>query len=166
MEHHHLTFYLVEGMTLHALALAGLGAMDEALARLQQAVHLGVPNGFVGRFLERGQPMQRLLLALCNHPSYAAQASQARLLLAAFPSPSDNLLHRAVGEPLSERECEVLRLLAEGLSNKAIAQRLMISAHTVRNHTANIFAKLRVENRLQAVARARDLGLLARVVHQ
>jgi LuxR family transcriptional regulator, maltose regulon positive regulatory protein len=165
MERHHMRFYLVEGLILQALALAGLGQAEQALATLASVVQLAVPKGIVGRFIQRGQPMQRLLQEFCSHPAYSEQAPQARLLLAAFPSADTAAQAEPAGESLSERECDVLRLMAEGLSNKAIAQRLLISAYTVRNHTVNIFGKLQVENRLQAVERARALGLLSKVVH-
>jgi LuxR family maltose regulon positive regulatory protein len=165
MEQHHMRFYLVEGWSLQALALNGLGQTEEAMLQLLRAIQLAVPNGIIGRFIQRGPPMQRLLLAFCDHPLYSAYAAQARLLLAAFPTDSTAESVDSHLEALTEREYGVLSLLAEGLSNKEIAQRLTISAHTVRNHTANIFEKLQVENRLQAVERARALGLLAKVVH-
>jgi LuxR family maltose regulon positive regulatory protein len=63
-------------------------------------------------------------------------------------------------EPLSEREMEVLRLIAEGLSNEEVAQRLVLSLPTVKWHTGNIYGKLGVKNRTQAVATARTLGIL------
>ena len=63
-------------------------------------------------------------------------------------------------EPLSARELEVLRLLAEGATNRAIAKQLVVSLDTVKRHVSNLFGKLEVANRTQAVARARELGLL------
>ena len=90
----------------------------------------------------------------------------ARKLLAAS-SPYNPIARDAVGpgsdrliEPLSERECEVLRMVAEGLSNNEIAARLYLSLSTVKFHTGNIYSKLGVKNRTEAVARARSLGLL------
>lgn len=167
MERHHLRFYLVEGMSLHALALAGLGQTEQALAELSHAVQIAVPHGMVGRLIQRGQPMKQLLQALSTHPQHAAQTASAQLVLAAFGDAGEtaSLPPRAQSpqtliEPLSDRESDVLRLMAEGLSNKAIAQQLIISPFTVRNHTVNIFGKLQVANRMQAVERARALGLL------
>lgn len=75
------------------------------------------------------------------------------------PPPARGEAERSV-EPLSEREMEVLRLIAEGLTNREIAQRLYISVSTVKRHTANIYGKLDVHNRTQAVAQARYLGVL------
>jgi LuxR family maltose regulon positive regulatory protein len=154
--------YLVEACGLQALALAELGQREHALAELGKAVHLAVPNGMVGHFIQLGQPMRQLLHALSMQAEYA---QSAELLLAAFPvaSPNSVAAHTPTAElpeSLTDRECDVLRLMAAGLSNKEIAQQLVISAHTVRNHTANIFGKLQVDSRLQAVDRARLLGLL------
>ena len=64
-------------------------------------------------------------------------------------------------EPLSDRELEVLELIAEGLSNREIAGRLVISVSTVKGHTGNIYGKLQVNNRTRAVAKARGLGILS-----
>jgi LuxR family maltose regulon positive regulatory protein len=90
-------------------------------------------------------------------------AEYAGRLLAAFPQPSaapkpaPDLI-----EPLSERELDVLAAIAEGLSNQAIAQRLFISERTVKWHASNIYAKLQVSNRTEAVAKAQTLGILAK----
>ena len=89
-------------------------------------------------------------------------------LLAAFPevvlAPAEHAhaarLAAEMVEPLSEREIEVLSLIAEGLSNRQVAQRLVISVNTVRVHTSNIYGKLGVSNRTQAVTKARGLGIL------
>jgi LuxR family maltose regulon positive regulatory protein len=86
-------------------------------------------------------------------------------LLAAFPAlePAAQELQAEMVEPLTERELEVLQLVAEGLSNKEIAQRLSISLRTVKWHTSNIYGKLGVKNRTQAVAKARSLAVLPAV---
>jgi LuxR family transcriptional regulator, maltose regulon positive regulatory protein len=82
-------------------------------------------------------------------------------LLAQFPPATEEEPHPiALAEPLSERQLEVLQLIAEGLTNAQIAQRLFISVTTVKWHSTNIYNKLDVRNRTQAVARARGLGLL------
>jgi LuxR family maltose regulon positive regulatory protein len=89
-------------------------------------------------------------------PSYTGK------LLAAF-SPSRQAYKKAAGEivePLSSREMEVLQLIAEGLSNKEVADKIYLSLRTVKWHATNIYAKLGVKNRTQAVAKARTLGIL------
>jgi LuxR family maltose regulon positive regulatory protein len=91
-------------------------------------------------------------------------------LLAAFPvieqeedaSTKPQLDQSGLVEPLSERELEVLRLIAKGLTNQDVANRLFLSGHTVKAHTRNIYSKLSVHNRAQAIARSQQLGLLPR----
>jgi LuxR family transcriptional regulator, maltose regulon positive regulatory protein len=156
-ESQHRWFYLMEALILQGLTWAKLGELALALAVLDKAVQRAVPNGMVGLFIQQGQPMQQLLRVLCKQADHTPLVD---LLLAAFPTNSAAAHPEEFLESLSEREVDVLRLMASGLSNKEIAQRLIISIHTVRNHTANIFDKLQVENRLQAVERARALGLL------
>jgi len=101
-----------------------------------------------------------LYAAAARHitPDYAGR------LLVAFPS-AEAVAQTAAKttkmiEPLSERELEVLRLIAQGLSNQEIAQRLFLSINTVKWHTSNIYGKLEVKNRTQAVAQARELGII------
>lgn len=139
-----------------------LGERELALAVLGRAVQRAVPNGIVGPFVEEGQPMLRLLHELRKRPEYADLIG---LLLAAFPpdptAPAPVVPSQNMPEPLTDRELEILRLLADRLSNKEIAQRLIVSIHTVRNHAANIYGKLGVTDRREAVAKAHSLGLLS-----
>ena len=154
---------IIELSALKALALHQNGEVDQALQALGQALSLGEPEGYQRTFVDEGEPMARLLYIAVDRgisPAYAgrllavlAQESQVR---ETSPPPSDGDLI----EPLSARELEVLALLSEGLTNGEIAGRLYISLSTVKGHTANIFGKLGVNNRTQAVARARTLGLL------
>lgn len=161
-----------------AVAFRGLGRQEQALADLRQAVTLAEPEGYIRSIVEAGEPM-RLLLAdfrvwLEKQPidpqairrlgAYtdrllaafgAAPMIEAVARLRARPgSPADLI------EPLSDRELDVLRLLAEGLTNQEIGQKLFISLPTVKTHTANIYGKLSVNSRRDAVTRARALGLL------
>jgi LuxR family maltose regulon positive regulatory protein len=156
---------VIEILMLQALALQVQGDTDQAITTLERALTLAEPGGFVRIFMDEGPPMARLLyeaLARGIAPDYA------RRLLAAFPVPEPEeaapLETQAPEsgqiEPLSERELEVLELFAEGLSNREIASRLFLSPHTVKTHSSNIYGKLNVHNRTQAVARARALGLL------
>ena len=132
---------------------------------LGQALALAQPGGFVRIFIDEGPPMARLLYEAVTRgiaPDYA------RRLLSAFPvaepeqtSPSKTQAPKSeLIEPLSERELEVLELIAEGLTNQEIASRLFLALNTVKAHSSNIYGKLGVHSRTQAVARARALGLL------
>ena len=132
--------------------------LPQALSALEEAMELSEPAGFIQDFLDEGEPMIRLLREAVRHkvrPEFAHQ------LLNRF-SP-DRPVEKPIGlvEPLSEREIEVLQLVAEGLSNQEIAARLYLSLRTIKFHTGNIYGKLGVKSRTEAVAKARDLGLLS-----
>jgi len=140
------------------------GNTDQAIATLKNALTLAEPEGFIRIFVDEGPQMSRLLYEAIKRdvsPDYTNQ------LLAAFPvveseqtDPSKaQALKSALVEPLSEREIEVIQLIAEGLSNQEIGSRLFFSLNTVKAHTRNIYAKLSVHNRTQAAARAKDLGI-------
>ena len=155
----------IEILALASLANQAQGNPTEALAELESALTLAEPGGFIRVFVDEGPPMARLLYKALDRefePKYV------RRLLAAFPvaEPMDTDLMKFRGhpseliEPLSERELEVLQRLAEGLTNREIADRLFLSLNTIKVHTRNIYGKLGVNNRTQAVARAGDLGLL------
>ena len=112
------------------------------------------PCGFIRIFVDEGLPMAGLLSAAASH---GLMPDNTGKLLAAFkPSaPAQPLL-----DPLSPRELEVLHLIAQGLSNRDISVRLFLELSTVKGHNQKIFAKLDVQRRTEAVARARELGLL------
>jgi LuxR family maltose regulon positive regulatory protein len=150
---------------LRALALQSVahhlhGASEEALGRLGEALALAEPAGCIRTFIDEGAPMKQLLQAAAARqiaPAYA------RRLLAAFaPAAAQRSARIDGGETLSERELEVLRHIAEGRTDREIAERLYLSLHTVKVHARNIYGKLGVGKRTQAVARARELGLLPR----
>ena len=116
---------------------------------------LAEPNGFVRTFIDEGAPMAGLLaeaVAQGIMPDYTAR------LLAAFETPPDH--SQALVEQLSPRELEVLRLVAQGLSNHEISERLFLALSTVKGHNLKIFEKLQVKSRTEAIVRARELGLL------
>jgi LuxR family maltose regulon positive regulatory protein len=154
---------LIEVQVLQALGFEAAGQADRAMEVLAEALMQAEPEGYIRTFVDEGRPMAALL-----HRALArgVTADYAGSLLAAFPStvqwfqPSSPAAPFSFTEPLSERELEVLRLLAIGASNQEIAKELTIALTTARKHVSNIIGKLGVNNRTQAVSRARDLGLL------
>jgi LuxR family maltose regulon positive regulatory protein len=113
----------------------------------------------VRTFIEEGESMARLLRRALTEGTELEYAS--RLLAAFDESPqAASPAAQALVEPLTERELEVLRLIAGGLSNREIARELVVAVSTVKTHINHIYGKLDVKNRTQAVARARTLGLL------
>jgi LuxR family maltose regulon positive regulatory protein len=159
---------MIEILALQALALELKRDIAQAMQTLKRALALAEPEGFIRTFVDEGPPMARLLDEAVSRgiaPDYA------RRLLAAFPdtqpeqpAPSKTQVPTSeLVEPLSERELEVLQLLAEGLTNPEIAARLFLSLNTVKVHTRNIYGKLGAHNRTQAVAQARALGILSSI---
>jgi LuxR family maltose regulon positive regulatory protein len=162
---------LIEILGLQALALEAQDRAEEASVALFQAVSLGRPEGYVRVFLDLGWPLYELLERSAVSAPLAGdygrdlldafrqerQAQQNRAVRSAAPTPT---LAEALADPLTERELEVLHLLAEGLSNKEIAGRLVVAPSTVKQHLKNIYGKLDVHSRTQAVARGRELALL------
>lgn len=135
---------VIEALILRAVALEGYGKRQAALEALAQAQRLAAPEGFVRLFADEGPVLDRLvaLLAEQSNPTPALPAAQA----------SD----------LTERELEVLQLIAAGMNNSEIAQQLVVAPSTVKKHINRIFAKLEAGSRTQALVRARTLGLLPR----
>lgn len=157
---------LIEVQLLRALALQAAGQEEEALVALEEALRCARPGGYVRLFLDEGPDMARLLHRAAQKE---IMSDYVHSLLAAFGEapvlPADRqpaAEQQDLVEPLSERELEVLELVARGLTNREIAQELVISVTTVKWHTGNIYGKLGVSNRTQAVASGRKLGLLAR----
>jgi LuxR family maltose regulon positive regulatory protein len=146
---------LIEILILQALTCAAQHRGEEALAALGQALSLAEPEGFVRIFLDEGAPMVELLrqaVARGMHAAYALHLLQTLGETAPAPQP--------LIDPLSERELDVLRRVAAGYSNHEIAQDLVVADSTVKRHISNIYGKLAVGSRTQAVAKARELGLL------
>jgi LuxR family maltose regulon positive regulatory protein len=157
----------LKAMVLQAVALRAAGEKDKVVDLLGEALALAEPGGFVRIFVDEGPPMAQLLSEAAARgvmPDYVGkllaafeadqQKSEGRPYLPSAP-PSQPLI-----EPLSERELEVLQLVAQGLSNREISERLFLALSTVKGHNRNIFGKLQVHRRTEAVARARELGLL------
>ena len=152
-------------MVLQAVALQAHGEKDQAVQVLCDALALAALGGFIRLFVDEGPPMALLLSqaeAFGMMPDYTGKLlaaleadAQKRENTFSLPPPAQPLI-----EPLSPRELEVLHLMAQGLSNKDIYERLFLALSTVKGHNRNIFGKLQVQRRTEAVARARELGLL------
>ena len=146
-------------MVLQTVALHANGEKEKAAQLLGDALVLAEPGGFIRIFIDEGIPMAGLLSKAAAHrimPDYIAK------LLAAFKNKSNLSSAQPLIELLSQREIEVLQLIAQGLSNREISKRLFLALTTVKGHNQNIFGKLDVQSRTEAVARARELGLLQR----
>jgi LuxR family maltose regulon positive regulatory protein len=147
-------------MVLQAVALHAHGEKDQAVRVLREGLTLAEPGGFIRLFVDEGPSMKHLLQEMVSR---GMAVDYARRLLAAFAPVEVKLAAQsALIEPLSERELEVLHYLAAGLTNQEIADRLYLSLNTVKVHTRNIYGKLGVNHRTQAVARAQELGVLPR----
>jgi LuxR family maltose regulon positive regulatory protein len=151
-------------MAIQALALQAYGKQDQAAHLLCDALALAEPGGFIRLFVDEGRPMMHLLSeaeALGMMPDYlakllaACEAEERQCEVTASQPPAQPLI-----EPLSARELEVLHLMAQGRSNQEISERLVLALSTVKGHNRNIFGKLQVQRRTEAVARAHELGLL------
>jgi LuxR family maltose regulon positive regulatory protein len=149
-------------MVLQALAYRAHGDKDKSLDMLADALAIAGPEGFIRTFIDEGAPMVRLLSEarvaglMSNYVNQLLAAAQTGAAAGSGPlHPSQPLI-----EPLSDREREVLHLIAQGLSNDEIGERLFLALNTVKGHNQRIFGKLQVQRRTEAVARARELGLL------
>ena len=161
---------LIEVYSLRALAnqKQHRGSLTpEAIESCAHALELGEPEGYFTLFLEEGPALMPLLLAVGGHQNAPDRVKQyARKLLNAFgevgkpAAPQSASEVAGLVEQLTRREMEVLELLAAGDSNQTIADKLFITVRTVKKHTSNIYGKLNVDSRTQAVARARQLRLL------
>jgi LuxR family maltose regulon positive regulatory protein len=167
---------VIEILFLKAFALQETGDSEQAIQLLTECLAFAEPEGYVRLFLDEGQPMRLLLaqwlahsipgplreyaihlLAQFNAETHVVTATQEKVFSAGDPSAS---LEHALVEPLSQRELEVLHFIALGRTNQEIAGQLIVSKGTIKAHTASIYRKLDVANRTEAVARARQLGIL------
>ncbi len=176
---------MISILALQVTALQASGATQEALHILLRLLTLAEPEGYIRVFLDAGEPMHQALQAFLATEHMQKQdvspalVSYAQTLLDAFaseqhqaatekaiPFVSTSLSHTPsqavppLPEPLTPREQEVLRLLAQGASNQEIANRLVVSLTTVKKHVGSLLLKLAAENRTHAMARARELSLL------
>jgi LuxR family maltose regulon positive regulatory protein len=158
----------IKNLVLQVLAYQATGERGESSNALEQALTLAEAQGYVRTFLDEGPDLQELLLRV-RLPGSGISRSYLADLLAAYPVEEGVSGTAAVGpkqaplvliEPLSDREIEVLQLIADGYSNQQVAEQLFISLGTVKAHTASIYRKLDVRSRTQAVAVARELKLI------
>ena len=166
----------LEALLLRAQMHAALGSTSASQADYARALELAEPEGILGVFVEQGPLVAEALANLIRQGQLeATQARYVERILAAFsrlhppgtargeqPSPDlpAGIEQEALIEPLTDRELDVLRLMAEGLKYKEIAERLFISLNTVRSHVKAVYGKLHVNNRTQAVELARQLQLM------
>lgn len=168
--------HVIEILLLQALLELAQGQRTAAQTLLIRAITLAEPEGFIRIFVDEGEPMRKLIVecAIRNAELSTSLRIYVDKLLAAFDqekvetkvqeiTPTFRTPHSEVHplvEPLSARELEVLQLVAAGLSNTQIATQLIVTTGTIKTHINHIFGKLAVESRIQAVVRARELGLL------
>ena len=156
---------VIEILILQALSEEAKGNITAALKPLKHALSQAEPEDYFQIFIDEGPKMARLLY---ESFSQGISPDYVQRLLAGFPivEPEskppllDQLPDSGWLEPLSNREVEVLQLISEGLTNQEIADRLYLSLFTVKGHARNIYGKLSVKNRTQAVAKGNSLGIL------
>jgi len=170
---------LIETHLLRALVLQTQAHPTTALVEFKRSLDLAEPEGYVRLYLEKGGAVLPLLNAVIRDPSTPVRLQKyACRLLEAFSGGDSRAADRERSgvpgpdaaphgeepdepiEPLSQRELEILQLICDGYSNQQIAEKLVVSLHTVKKHTSNILAKMGVSSRTQAAARARRLNLL------
>jgi LuxR family maltose regulon positive regulatory protein len=161
---------MIEILITQALILQAQDDQTKAHAALERALALAEPEGYLRIFKDEGEVMRSLLLSFkSKHEKQADQSllSYVDQIVAAFSQPADIIIKSTIKnqepeiiEPLTDRELQILRLISDGHSNTEISQRLFLALSTVKGHNLRIFNKLQVQNRTEAAARARELGLL------
>lgn len=158
-------------LTQQVMIIQELGYEDKALSLLQHALGLAEPEGFIRVFINKGPGMERLLIkAIASgiHASYAKEllvkfresTGTSAIEKSQSSATADKKIHQIMVEPLSEREMEILHLLESSMNTPEIARELYISVGTVRTHIKNIYRKLNVNRRMEAIQHAKELGLL------
>lgn len=150
---------LVETLVLQAAAHSAVRQGDAAAAALQRALALAEPEGMRRVFLDEGARLRPLLQSLAHAAEPAPFARELVGLIDAGVS-GEPLQPDAPLDHLTPRELEILRLIARGASNRQIAATFVLTVGTVKGHVNHILSKLDARNRTEAVARARDMGLL------
>lgn len=154
--------HLIEVLVTYAEALQAEGRVQEAEQMLVQALKRAARSGCLRMFAEESKTVRDMILSLPAPDVPAAWLSQLKTMLGAQPGETTQPAagHAVLIEPLSLREQEVLSLINDGLPNKEIAIRMAVAATTVKAHIRNLYGKLDVGSRTEALARARQLGLL------
>ncbi|MCP4541042.1 MAG: helix-turn-helix transcriptional regulator [Chloroflexi bacterium] len=155
---------VIEMLILQALAHQALGDTKQALAALEQALSLAEPEGYVRLFVDEGTPMAMLLDKAVSRGIAPDYISKLQIALKA----QDDMLSPQLStssvppllDPLTDRELDVLRLLSTDLSGPEIAEKLVVSANTIKTHIKRIYSKLDAHSRYEAIVRAKELGLL------
>ncbi len=164
---------VLEILMLQAEALHASGEVNQAIEQLSRALSLAEPEGYTRLFVDEGEPIAQLLVQMRRRPTGGRPGSmhyREHLLALLGRAYDEDVSHSAIaapgsgthslGEPLSERELEVLRLIVAGYSNREIADRLVIAVSTVKWYVNAIYGKLQVESRTKAIARARELSIV------
>jgi LuxR family maltose regulon positive regulatory protein len=153
--------FTVKALALQAVACQQTNRTSQALVALRRALALAEPQNYLTIFVEQGTTLQPLLATVADQSSLEpALRTFARAVLACL-GPTAPTPNAALVEPLTDRELEVLHLVAQGLTDRQIAEKLVVVIGTVKKHLSNIYGKLGVGSRTQALAAARDLGLLS-----
>jgi LuxR family maltose regulon positive regulatory protein len=160
---------IITAIALHRSDGVSSGKAVPSIVALEKALNLAEPGGYLRVFLDEGQPVQLLLAHWLAQAGTNPLQPYAASLLSHFgvekhvvtATPEKVSPNNALVEPLSRRELEVLHLIALGITNQEIARQLIIAPGTVKAHTASIYRKLDVATRTEAVARARQLGILS-----
>jgi LuxR family maltose regulon positive regulatory protein len=162
----------IELLVLKALTMAMMHQIIPAIAALEQALQLAEPEGYMRIFLNEGEPMLRLLRKAYRSKGKGTRQYESKLLDRLLPTDaptapvSPQILTTMPGsyptliDPLTERELEVLRMIADGHSNQEIAEKLVVTLGTVKAHISHIYSKLDVRSRAQAIKKADQLRLL------
>ena len=168
---------VIEARALQSLGLSAGGDQAAALQALAEALALGAPEGYLRVFVDEGPPMAAVLQQLLagrrrerlgaggavprEYLARLVEAFEQAALPIRRPAGHGGVVVAGLVEPLTAREMEVLQLLAAGAPNRAIAEQLVVTQETVKKHLSHLFDKLGAANRTQAVARARELGLVS-----
>ena len=162
----HNTYQEIRILACLALVFQAQGRTKETQDTLEHSLKLAHPGGFIRTFVDLGPKMAEMLNQFADRGVKTEYIGQILAAFAGQPQTNGNqrssnaLANDDLIEPLTRRECEVLDYLGKWLSDKEIAQQLSISPRTVKKHASNIYGKLGVKNRMQAVEKAKDLGLL------